>query len=403
MFAQCAFDQSLLRCLVTPYDAWILALPRLLASVATAFDPSLLSYALTALAAIVTAGAAVLVARAVVDTTGSHLGAFVAGASLSLVYSAGGEIGGNLTNLHWVLLAAGVAVTISTWLGHRFDWADGVLIALLVTSTPFGVLIVAFAAIGAMLRRPHMLRVTLLAGAVALVQLGVTLTTPRIGLPVDSLAQGAPLWLYPLALVRLYLDTVVAVGIFGGRAVVPDWLISGGVTVTILILLARSTRQTRPATDGRSDPAGRSSVVDAVAVGAMIGAGMAVFAASWLLNHYVTSRHIYVASALTVVAIVVGLGRLRTDPPDGATHPRGSPVERAVQVLVALALAIGFASSFRVDSTAGLGPDFPAEVAAGRPQCQAGAQVLVLRISPLPTSANPTIWEITIPCDRLRG
>jgi hypothetical protein len=52
---------------------------------------------------------------------------------------------------------------------------------------------------------------------------------------------------------------------------------------------------------------------------------------------------------------------------------------------------------------AGLGPDFPAEVAAGRPQCQAGAQVLVLRISPLPTSANPTIWEITLPCDRLRG
>ena len=49
VFAQCAFDDSLLACLATPYDAWLHVLPRILAAIGTAFDPSALSYIFTAL------------------------------------------------------------------------------------------------------------------------------------------------------------------------------------------------------------------------------------------------------------------------------------------------------------------------------------------------------------------
>src|SRR5438445_6711308 len=57
VFAQCAYDDSLVGCLATPYDAWIHTVPRVLASVATALPPATLSYALTALAALVTIAA----------------------------------------------------------------------------------------------------------------------------------------------------------------------------------------------------------------------------------------------------------------------------------------------------------------------------------------------------------
>jgi hypothetical protein len=50
-----------------------------------------------------------------------------------------------------------------------------------------------------------------------------------------------------------------------------------------------------------------------------------VVAASWLLNHHVVSRHIYAACALTVVALVVGLGRLFANPATGGARRRVMP------------------------------------------------------------------------------
>lgn len=401
VFAQCAYDDSLLRCLATPYDAWIHVLPRILASVATAFDPSLLSYALTALVALVTAGAALLVARAVADATGSYPAALIAAAGLTLVYPAArGDVIGSVTNMHWILLAAGVTVTVSSWVGHRFDWADGVLVAILVTGSPFSLLIVAFAAVGAMLRRPRMLPVALLAGVVALIQLGVALTAPRIELP-NGVDQGSP--------IQTYLVTVVQTGLFGARGWVPDGFVTGALIGTILAMLALMLRE--GLSPARAQPGSRilSSLVDIAAVVALIASGVAVFAASWLLNHHVVSRHIYAACALTVVALVVGLGRLFANPATGGMRRRVMPfgitlsLGSTVQLLVALVVAIGFATSFRVQNAAGRGPDFRTEVVSERAQCSAGAAAVPITISPLPTADIASVWQIVIPCSRLES
>jgi hypothetical protein len=400
VFAQCAFDDSLLACLATPYDAWLHVLPRILAAIATAFDPSVLSYVLTALVVLVTAGAAVLVARAVADVTGSPAAAVIAAASLTLVLPAArGDVAGSLTNLHWILLSAAVTVTVLTWLGHGFDWADGALVAVMVSSSPFSLLIVAPAAMGAILQRPRMVAVTLVTGAIALVQLGVALTTPRIELPVGA-DQGSP--------IQTYLVAVVQAGTFGARAWVPDWLVTGGLIVVILALLALSARDALSQTRAKSGSTVLSGLVDVAAVVTLVGSGVAVFAASWLLNNHVASRHIHAACVLTVIALTVGLGRLLANPATGGTRRASlfgikTSMGSAVQLLVAVTLALGFATSFRVQNAAGRGPDFPAEVASGRGQCLTGAATVRITISPLPTADIATIWQLVVPCARLRG
>ncbi len=394
VFAQCGFDGSLLRCLATPYDAWVHVVPRLLAAMATAFDPTLLSYVLTALAAIVSALAAVLVARAVVDTTGARATALLAGASLTLVYPAAGEVGGNITNLHWILLAAAVTVTASTWMGHRFGRADALLVSLTVASSPFGLLIVAIAAIGAILRRPRMVGVTALTGVIALVQLGVAVANPRITLPAVPSAGTSP--------IGLYVDTVVQAGIFGPSGWVPDSLVTIGLIATIFVLAALAWRQLIPPIDAGAMTRVGSRLVDAGAILAMLAAGVAVFAASWLLNRHVAGRHVYVASELTVLALLTGLGRvLAAHPGVTIANRRMTIVKHGIGILAVVTIAIGFATSFRVRNAAGNGPDFPREIASERVRCASGAGVLPLTISPLPTPGIETIWQIAIPCDRL--
>ena len=339
-------------------------------------------------------------ARAVVDATGSYAAALIAAVSLTLVFPAArGDVAGSIENSHWILIAAGVTVTVSTWIGHRFDWADGALVVVLASSSPFSLLIVAFAAMGAILRRPHMLPVTLVTGAIALIQLGVAVTAPRIELPV-GVDYGSP--------IRGYLATVVQTGIFGARGLVPDWLVTGGLIVTIIALIAVSVREARSSIRAQPASMALSGFVDVAAVVALIGSGVAIFAASWVLNNHVAPRHIYPACALTVVALVVGLGRLLANPATGGTRGASlfgirSSLGSAVQLLVALTLAVGFVATFRVQNAAGRGPNFPAEVASARAQCSTGVATVSIRISPLPTAEIATIWQLVVPCARLGG
>ena len=185
-------------------------------------------------------------------------------------------------------------------------------------------------------------------------------------------------------------------------------VMSLAVALTILALIAVSVREARSSIRAQPASMALSGFVDVAAVVALIGSGVAIFAASWVLNNHVAPRHIYPACALTVVALVVGLGRLLANPATGGTRGASlfgirSSLGSAVQLLVALTLAVGFVATFRVQNAAGRGPNFPAEVASARAQCSTGVATVSIRISPLPTAEIATIWQLVVPCARLGG
>jgi hypothetical protein len=68
---------------------------------------------------------------------------------------------------------------------------------------------------------------------------------------------------------------------------------------------------------------------------------------------------------------------------------------------VALVVAVGFASTFRVRTGASRGPSYPAAFREATQACDAGADVAVVPISPLPAGSVTTTWHLRIPCARV--
>ena len=402
VLAQCAYTgPSLLACLSTPYDGWALVLPRLLAAVATALPPARLSYALASLAALSAGVCAFLVARAVRDVTRSSVAGLMAGASLLLIAPAVREVGGNLTNLHWIMFVAATTVLVSTWIGHRFDLADGLLVGLVAFSSPFGPILLVFAVITFLLGDRRLGPLIGVIGAGVAVVLWFSVTTPRAAtsdLPVTLLSP-----------IQWYLESIVLGSSVGGRGPVQQGLVTAALVVVLAGLLWRLVVDRRAAAERPAAPEGPAGprwwrtrpFLDLFAVVALLAAGAAVFAASTYLNKHVAPRYLYVPIALSIVALFMGLGLLVRDPAAGrlATRsttwrPRPGWVALAA---VALVLAIEFTISFRAWNRASRGPNVPRQMPAAGALCSTGAPSATIDISPFPASS---VWQVVIPCDR---
>lgn len=396
LFAQCPMlEPSPLTCVVTPYDGWLHLVPRLLGWAADIAPPSLLSYTLTGLAALVLAGCAFLIARAVAGASGSAIAGLVAGISVALVYPAGAEVAGNITNLPWAMFAASAVIVTCSMLGRSVDGLDATFVLLTLASSPFGLLIGALVAVGWLLRRQSQLRpwLLVLGATIVGVQLAVSRVSPRNAIPDLPVTLASPIgWLWDLLFVK---------GPFGGRGLLPGWLV-GATTVAVLVLIVWRTFRSEPTGTQLERRLARWSPL--LAIGALAAASSAVFAASTYLNNHVTARYEYVPAVALVVALPLGVALLaRSWTRSFGVAGRVIRSSSVADGLVAVVVLVGFATTFRVTTGASPGPSYPAAFREAIRACEGGAGFAIVPISPLPAGSITRSWEIQIPCDRVGG
>ena len=367
LFAQCAYSSaSYLQCLMTSYDGWLHLLPRTLAEIAILAPPAYLALALNALSAVVSAACAYLTARAVRNASGSALAGGFAGAALLLVAPAAREIGGNITNLHWITFVAAVSIIVATWLDHPFDRLDGILVGITALSSPFGLMLLVLAGFGLVIGRRRLAPITAFLAIATIIQLAANVAGKRnflLDIPVTVLSP-----------VDWYIRYVLHQGWFAQRGVVPDRFVAIATGVVVLIL-------------------------------ALLSAGAAVFWASTYLNRHVATRYLYTPSALMIVVLFLGaglvarrsLGAWRPWPPNWPSPPR------IAVVMLATVVGIGFATTFRLPNAASIGPNTMQETMALQPLCTAGASSVAIITSPLVIPATASPWMVEIPCDLIQS
>ena len=256
VFAQCLFDRPALECLTQPYQGYLLTVPRLAAMVGTAGPPVRMPSLFTLMAALVAAWCAAMVALAIRDVSASTIAGVLAGASLGLVWQAGREVLGNITNVNAVMLTASVVVLLCGWLGRRLRPWDLALIAATALSSPLALLLPVLA-VGPVVARTRRARrdLALIAGF-AIPQTIVLITATRVVPPGEVTLTQA---------VTGYRDLVLGQGWFGGGSPVPDVVVPLallGFVVALLLLARLPGRDTPEASGQRGDEVGVGARVE---------------------------------------------------------------------------------------------------------------------------------------------
>lgn len=395
IFAGCAYAHPTpAACLLEPYNGWIHVVPRLGAQLAVLAPPEALPLALASIAAIVTGLAAATVSVAVRNASESWVAGLLAGASLALTWQAGREVGGSVTNLEWILLAAAIIVIVASWAGHRAGGADVALVVAAGLSTAFAPVLPALGVVGVALRRPRAGLIVAAGALAAAVQViaGLTNTrTPPGQQPFD-----------PAGALRFFARDVIDQGPFGAMRTPPGWAVAVGVAVVGAIALARILLERRPA----SEPSGRTAVASDAAKAVLVslglvGTGVATFAATVVLQRAFNPRYTYVAAVLLCCALVfsaalVGRGLANRL---GAVEQSIRWAARLALPIAAILLVVGFGRSFFLEARASNGPDVVAEYRAAATGCSVGAASIRLPVSPVGGDA----WAVEIPCDRVRS
>ena len=392
IFAGCAYARPLVDCLFEPYAGWLLVIPRVGAAVATLLPPADLSVGLALFAALIAGLTAAVVASAVRDASGSWPAGLAAGASLALVYQAGIEIGGNLTNLHWILVAGSIVLLVAWWVGSRPGPGSLALLVVTGLSSPFTPILVVLVLIGALVRRPGWRPPLAITSVTALVQMAVVLTTPRVPPGRASFDLGV--------VILHFVRDVLVLGAFGPMRLPLSWLVPIGVVgvVAVAAILAIDARGAPADTEPRAF-AWRSLVV----IAALVGTGIALFAAMLFLQQKYNARYAYVPSALLCVGLVFGsalvgsAGRAAQAGGDRARTILGGAA-RLILPAAVLLLAIGFARTFRLEAKASDGPDYTAAYRSLASACEGGATTSI-RVPISPAGGYP--WTVEIPCSRV--
>ena len=393
IFATCAYARPLIPdCLLEPYAAWDHLVPRVGAAIAVLLPPADLSVALATIAAVVAGFAAAVVAVAVRDASGSWIAGMVGGASLVLVIQAGTEVGGNLTNLHWILIAASITWIVAWWVGARPRRGGLALLVGTGLSSPFPAILVALAVVGALLRRPSWRPILAIACVAALVQLAVNLTTPRVPPGTEHMDLGRA--------IRFVNVDVLDRGVFGTTRLPLNQLVLAGIVVSVVVaaLLAITRRGTPddPQLDSRW-----AALRAILVIAALTGAGIALFIAMLFLQHRFNVRYAYVPSALLCIGLVFGAALVGRARPVNAAGARGVLGWAAALMLPAavLVLGLGFARTLGIERRRRLaGPITRRPRLRGHHLCRDPAVRSVrLPISPI----GSPVWVLEIPCNRI--
>lgn len=392
IFASCAYARPLIPdCLLEPYAAWDHLVPRVSATVATLLPPADLSVAIATIAAIVAGFTAAVVAVAVRDASGSWLAGMLAGASLVLVLQAGIEVGGNLTNVHWILVAGSITWIVAWWVGARSGLGSLALLTGTGLSSPFTAIFVPLALVGVLLKRPGWRPILAIACITALAQLAVNLTTPRLPPGTQPLDPGR--------IIGYVVHDVLGHGVFGPTRLPLNQLVLAGIvgSVAVAALVAFTVRR---APDDPQPDARVSALRAILVIASLPGAGIALFITMLLLQHKFNARYVYVPSALLCIALIFGaalVGGARSVNEGGARRL----LDWAVALMLpaaALVLILGFARTFRLETKASDGPDYSAAFGSAASACRDGA-VGSIRVPISPVSS--TAWAVEIPCRRI--
>ena len=302
--------------LLSPYAGYLLLVPRLIA-LPTAFIPETIApLALNLAALAVTAGVATYLASARLQSVLPDPRHRALVALVFVLLPGYGEVLGTVTNLQWVLAIWLIAVALTAPPpSHAGRTAELTALALAGLTGPFAILLLP---LYVWQRRPD--RIIVL--ALCAIAQGVTL------LNAGRDASGEDVAFIPLVLTaRLFLQpllgTQVTIGLFDISPLLPSIL---GVVVGTVILASAPWIP-------------RATAVYLVVVIPLVGATLASFEAPYseLLSPPNSPRYFFVPGALLALLMLAGSER------------RPKPVT----VLLAVLLAIGVATEFRVTLTSG--------------------------------------------------
>jgi hypothetical protein len=400
-FVRCVYSRlGPLRCLSIPYGGVLHVVPHLAATVAVSVvSPRSLSVALTTAAAVILGLCSLAVARAISHVTRSAISGLIGGAALALVFQAGREVIGNLTNLHWVLLTTGIVLAVAAWLGHRPGALEMSLVVGGALSSGLAPMLPALAAVGWALRRPRAQRFFWMTATAAALQVAVSVAYPR------SRSRPKRAGVAFSHVLALYATEVVGRGPFGGLRIPPDWTVTAGALLVLaLLIITWGLRRWGRGIEGvpPRDAEGAvalSPLLGASAVATFLVTGTLVFGAAVFVNREFNPRYTYVASVLAVEALVTGAAFLQRMPSADArgSYRRLRPLTRLSIPVVFLAMATGFARSFAIRARASAGPDYQARYEHEHGKCATGSAAITIPISPY----YPP-WAVTIPCSRVR-
>lgn len=392
IFMACAYSRPLLPdCLLEPYSGWAHVIPRIGAAAAALWPPVDVSIVLAVLAALVTGWTAAVVAVAVRDASGSWLAGLVAGASLALVWQAGVEVGGSLTNLHWIMVPGSTVLIVAWWVGARPGPSGLGLLAATGLSSPFAPVLAILGLVGLLLRGPGWRPILVVTILTSLVQVAIILTTPRVA-PGSSPFD-------PGVVIAKFVTEVLGLGAFGPTRLPINWLVPLGIAGIVAIAAFLAVTAQRGA--GDPEPAAQVSAVRTIlVVAALVGTGIALFVAMAFLQHTVNARYGYIPAALMCVALVFGAALLGRVDHVGEDAARGilRGAARLMLPAAVLLLVLGFARTFSLETRSSEGPDYPAAYRVAAPTCDTGVPSIRVRISPL---AAGDVWTIDIPCSRV--
>lgn len=373
--------ESLLDCLGEAYGGYLHVMPRIGAVLAWIGPPDLWTVAVTTAAAAILGACAFLVAAAVERATGSALAGLVGGLALGLPFEAGHEVIGNLANLHWILFATAIVLIVAAWLGRAPGPADVAAVAGVALSSALAPIVFVMAALGVLTRRAGSLPLAVAAGIGSAVQAGVALTVPRDPPLHDPVGFADAL--------QSFVDRVLVAGPFGSVALLPGWALAAVACGIVAIIFGAASSQ-------------RTAGLTAMA--GLVGAGLAAYVTAVLVNRWTGPRYEYVPGVLLIEATVVGAAligaALRGADGDGSPAAWTWRVPRRAELplLVTIAVvAIGAASSYRLESRTSDGPDYAVEYAAAVAGCHAGTESVRVRISPWPSDRA---WTVEVPCER---
>lgn len=361
--------EPVLNCLGEAYGGYLHLVPRVAALLAWLAPPNLWSIAVTTAAAAILGVAAFAIAAALGQATRSSLAGAIAGAALGLTYEAGHEVAGNLANVHWILLVAAIVIVVVTWLGRAPGRLDLAVVVGAALSSPLMPIVAMLALAGWLAKRAGCGRLLVITSVGSLIQAGVAATVPRDPPLHAPLGPGDAL--------SSIVERVVVAGPFGPADPLPGWLIPALAGFAILGLLLLGTREAQAA---------------ALAIGALIVAGLAAYVTAVLVNRWEGPRYEYIPAALLIEAALAGAALLGHA---GATR---KAVRRLPLAVIAGAVLVSAAMSYRLESRTSRGPDFDAGFRAAVTACDAGVESALVPISPrLPDRT----WTVEVPCARV--
>lgn len=375
VFYQTAIDGGSLE-LLRGWAGYLHVVPRTMAAVVSVLPAGWAAAAFALFSAttvVALAGYVFVAARGVVEPVAGRL---LLAAAFVLIPVGQEEVLLNVANLHWFMMAAAAWAFVDTSERRGQRAAGAAIVLLAALSDPLSVFLVPVALLRVTRARFDILRVP---AAIALV---VGLAVQAVAIVFADIARsGDSETLEPASMAGWFLVRVVG-RLFLGPEVLDDPSAASAVLASAVICLPLAVLAVELWRRGRS------SLAPVVMLG---GSGVLSFAltvgiAGKMAPRYAVTPGLLLWSALVVAVCGISVSERRT-----------VPLRAAVAVL-AVAVVVGWSTSFRVDNRRGDGPTWVDGLDIAESEClAAGVEAVDVPITPV----DDVGWSVRVDCDDL--